>query len=98
MRFAGPPFGTRRGARASRFDGDSSMVGRPTCAAIPAVMQSGRTATNLGCIGNRVYTELPDDELYFAIAGLQLEPIVEKLVTITHANDELEKFHRGRVA
>ncbi len=77
---------------------DSSMVGRPTCAAIPAVMQSGRTATNLGCIGNRVYTELPDDELYFAIAGSQLEAIVNKLVTIAHANCELEKFHRSRVA
>lgn len=78
--------------------GDSSMVGRPTCAAIPAVIQSGRTATNLGCIGNRVYTDLPDDELYFAIAGPQLEAVVEKLVTIVNANRELENFHRGRVA
>ena len=77
---------------------DSSMVGRPTCAAIPAVMQSGRTATNLGCIGNRVYTELPDDELYFAIAGPQLETIVDKLGTIVIANRELENFHRSRVA
>ena len=85
-------------AHAAGLEGDSSMVGRPTCAAIPAVMQSGRTATNLGCIGSRVYTELPDDELYFAIAGLQLEPIVEKLATIVNANCELEKFHRSRVA
>ncbi len=85
-------------AHAAGLASDSSMVGRPTCAAIPAVMQSGRTATNLGCIGNRVYTELPDDELYFAIAGSQLEKIVEKLVTIAHANVELERFHRSRVA
>ena len=85
-------------AHLAGLDCDSSMVGRPTCAAIPAVMQSGRTATNLGCIGNRVYTELPDDELYFAIAGSQLEAIVDKLVTIAHANCELEKFHRSRVA
>ena len=69
-----------------------------TRAYLSAVMQSGRTATNLGCIGNRVYTELPDDELYFAIAGPQLEAVVNKLVTIAHANHELEKFHRGRVA
>ncbi len=85
-------------AQAAGLASDSSMVGRPTCAAIPAVMQSGRTATNLGCIGNRVYTELPDDELYFAIAGRQLEAVVNKLVTMVHANRELEKFHRGRVA
>ncbi len=85
-------------AHAAGLDGDASMLGRPTCAAIPAVMQSGRSATNLGCIGNRVYTELPDDEFYFVIAGAQLEAIVAKLVTIVHANSELEKFHRSRVA
>ena len=77
---------------------ETSMVGRPTCAAIPAVIQSGRSATNLGCIGNRVYTELSDDELYFAFAGHQLETIVEKLVGIVNANRELESFHRARVS
>ncbi len=85
-------------AHAAGVDTDSSMVGRPTCAAIPAVMQSGRTATNLGCIGNRVYTELADDELYFVIAGTQLARVVDKLQTIVHANNELESFHRERVS
>jgi uncharacterized protein (DUF169 family) len=72
------------------------MVGRPTCAAIPEVMKSGRTATNLGCIGNRVYTELPDDELYFAIPGPQLSGVLEKLEIIVRANCELEQFHMAR--
>ncbi len=76
---------------------ETSMAGRPTCAAIPAVMQSGRSATNLGCIGNRVYTGLGDDELYFAIAGSRLARIVEKLPVIVYANNELEKFHRARI-
>ena len=77
---------------------ETSMVGRPTCAAIPAVMRSGGSATNLGCIGNRVYTEISDDELYFIFAGSQLRPIVEKLATIVTANRELEKFHRARAS
>ena len=77
---------------------ESSMVGRPTCAAIPAVMQSGRSATNLGCIGNRVYTELSDDEMYVVLAGSQLQNVTEKLATIVHANQELQKFHAARVA
>ena len=77
---------------------EASLVGRPTCAAIPAVMQTGRTATNLGCIGNRVYTELDDDKLYFVISGSQFDTVVEKLSTIVHANIELETFHRERVA
>jgi uncharacterized protein (DUF169 family) len=83
-------------AHAAGVDCDGSMVGRPTCAAIPAVMKSGRTATNLGCIGNRVYTALPDDQLYFAVAGPQVNRVVEKLSVITNANRELEKFHRSR--
>ena len=77
---------------------ETSMVGRPTCAAIPEVIKSGRSATNLGCVGNRVYTELPDDELYFIFAGSQLEPIVTKLKKIVNANCELEKFHRAKLA
>jgi uncharacterized protein (DUF169 family) len=85
-------------ARAAGADCETTMVGRPTCAAIPEVMRSGRTASNLGCIGNRVYTELPDDELYFAIAGKQLNGVVEKLEKIVHANRELEKFHLARRA
>jgi uncharacterized protein (DUF169 family) len=76
---------------------DSSMVGRPTCAAIPAVMQSGRSATNLGCIGNRVYTEIDDDELYFIVNGAKLDQVVDRLVVIVNANNELEKFHRARL-
>lgn len=84
-------------AHAARIPSNTSLVGRPTCAAIPAVMDSGGAAANLGCIGNRVYTELPDDELYFAVAGSQLKKLTEKLAIIVHANVELEKFHRGRV-
>ena len=84
-------------AHAAGILSEGSVVGRPTCAAIPAVMQSGRTATNLGCIGNRVYTELTDDELYFAFAGSQLGVVVEKLGTIVNANRELEKFHLARL-
>jgi len=84
-------------AQAAGVACETSMVGRPTCAAIPAVMQSGKTATNLGCIGNRVYTELSDDELYFVIAGAQLDAVVDRLATIVHANNQLESFHRERI-
>jgi uncharacterized protein (DUF169 family) len=84
-------------AHAAGVSCETSMVGRPTCAAIPAVMQSGRTATNLGCIGNRVYSELDDDDLYFILSGSQIDAVTDKLATIVHANNELEVFHRGRI-
>jgi len=72
------------------------VMGRPTCAFIPVTADDGRAAASAGCIGNRVYTGLADDEMYFSIPGAQLETVVTKLETIAKANNELEKFHRGR--
>lgn len=84
-------------AHAVGLTSEPSVVGRPTCAAIPAVMKSGQIATNLGCIGNRVYTELADDDLYFVVAGQQLDRVADKLETIVNANSKLEAFHLERV-
>ena len=67
----------------------ASGVGRPTCSAIPAVMQSGGALFNFGCIGNRVYTHRQDEELYFLFAGQHLSRIKERLERIIHANDSL---------
>lgn len=85
-------------AHAAGIGSATSMVGRPTCAAIPAALQSQRVVTNLGCIGNRVYTELSDDELYFVVPGAQLDTLADKLVVLTTANQELAGFHAGRAA
>jgi uncharacterized protein (DUF169 family) len=74
----------------------SGLMGRPTCAVLPAALQGGQVTASVGCIGNRVYTELGDDELYMAIPGAQLTRVVEKLATIAHANRELEAFHLAR--
>jgi uncharacterized protein (DUF169 family) len=74
------------------------LMGRPSCAVIPTVLQTQRSAASLGCIGNRVYTDMADDELYFALPGGQLGRVVEKLAAIVNANRELEKYHRARLA
>ena len=84
-------------AGAAGLSGDGALMGRPTCAMIPAVMQSGSVTTSLGCIGNRVYTGLGDDEFYAAIPGSKLAPLIDKLATIVTANRELESFHRARM-
>ena len=85
-------------AHSAGLSSDTSMVGRPTCAAIPTVMKSGRTATNLGCIGNRVYNDLSDDDLYFVIAGPQFDVVVKHLITIINANDVLKSYHQERIS
>jgi uncharacterized protein (DUF169 family) len=81
-------------AKAANIDYDTMTMGRPTCAMIPATMQSERGTASLGCIGNRVYTGLAENELYFTIPGSRVSEVVEKLETICNANKQLETFHR----
>ena len=86
---------------ASRMAGIGPDVGvtpRPTCAMLPETIQTDRATISFGCIGNRVYTGLGDDELYVALPGHKLPEIVSKLATIVKANRELEQFHRERQA
>jgi uncharacterized protein (DUF169 family) len=83
-------------AQAAGVAPDAPAMGRPTCAALPQALQSGKPAVSLGCIGNRVYTGLADGEGYVAIPAAALERVASQLGTIARANAELEKFHRAR--
>jgi uncharacterized protein (DUF169 family) len=85
-------------AQAAGAGAESGLMGRPTCAALPEALRSGRAVASLGCIGNRVYTDLADDELYFAVPGKHLAGVIDKLETIVVANRELESYHRGKRA
>ncbi|HVP47024.1 MAG TPA: DUF169 domain-containing protein [Bryobacteraceae bacterium] len=71
------------------------MLGRPTCMAVPAALAQG-TLASAGCIGNRTYTELGDDELYVAVPGKDLERIAGEVETIVGANQKLAEYHRER--
>ena len=85
-------------AQAAGVGDGTGLMGRPTCAAVPEALQTGHAVASLGCIGNRVYTGLGDDELYFALPGQHLAALAEKLATIVEANRELEKYHRAKRA
>jgi uncharacterized protein (DUF169 family) len=83
-------------ARAARCDSAAATMGRPACAVIPAAMQSQSGTASLGCIGNRVYTGLADDELYFAVPGAKILDVIDRVETIANANAELERYHAAR--
>jgi uncharacterized protein (DUF169 family) len=72
-----------------------SLLGRPTCMALPAALASGAVVST-GCIGNRVYTDIGEDELYVAIPGKDLPSVVDALDTIVAANATLADYHRER--
>jgi uncharacterized protein (DUF169 family) len=71
------------------------FLARPTCMALPAALAGGVVAST-GCVGNRVYTELSDDDLYVAIPGRELVRVADELATIVHANTALADYHRQR--
>jgi uncharacterized protein (DUF169 family) len=83
-------------ARSAGVFETGAVMGRPACAMIPEAIAASAGVASVGCIGNRVYTGLGDDELYIAVPGAKVNRMLEKLESILTANRELEKFHRQR--
>jgi uncharacterized protein (DUF169 family) len=77
--------------------GATPAMGRPTCMGLPLALERG-TQMSLGCIGNRTYTGLADDELYVIIAGKDLERVAASLDEIVGANNALQEYAKGRRA
>lgn len=96
--FAGPAAQIMLLQEAAQRAGRSSpfpILGRPTCMALPAAFASG-TVTSSGCIGNRVYTDLGEGELYAIVAGKDLGHVADELETIVSANAQLAEYHQTR--
>ena len=72
-----------------------NTLGRPTCIAVPAALAGGMVISS-GCVGNRVYTELGEGELYAALPGRDLAKVAEKARTIARANAKLQEYHQVR--
>ena len=76
--------------------GVQPLFGRPTCMAVPA-SATHPVVSSMGCVGNRVYTGLPDSELYTAVSGKQLRAVAEQLATIAAANATLAQYYAARL-
>jgi uncharacterized protein (DUF169 family) len=72
-----------------------NTLSRPTCMALPAALAMGMVAST-GCIGNRVYTGIDDDDFYVAIRGMDVPRILAEAETIVSANLTLLQYHRDR--
>ncbi len=72
-------------------------MGRPACAVVPQVMNTGRAAVSLGCCGARAYLDvLTDTTSIFALPGRNLEAYVQRVEALANANEVLSKFHQIR--
>jgi uncharacterized protein (DUF169 family) len=83
-------------ARSAGIFGGGDILGRPACAMIPHAANTGAAVASFGCIGNRVYTGLADDEFYVTIPGKALARTLDRLAVILNANTQLKAFHEAR--
>jgi uncharacterized protein (DUF169 family) len=82
-------------AERARVGSGAPVLGRPTCMALPASLQAG-SIVSLGCTGNRVYTGLGEDELYFVVSGKDLTALSDALQVIAGANQALREYAEAR--
>jgi uncharacterized protein (DUF169 family) len=72
-------------------------MGRPACAVIPQVCNTGRSALSLGCCGARAYLDvLTEDVALYAVPGASVEAFTERLKALASANRILARFHQMR--
>ena len=86
------------GAVAMREAPALPAMGRPACAAVAWSVNQGLPALSLGCIGARTYVEVPEDRAVVVVPGAELDRIVERLTSLTRANNTLEQYHRQKKA
>ena len=78
-------------------DGAPPALGRPACAIVPQVVNTGAVTLSLGCCGARAYLDaLTDDVALWGIPAGLLERFTERVVALAGANRTLGRFHELR--
>lgn len=61
-----------------------------------ARVAEARAIPSLGCIGNRVYTSLGENEMYLVVRGKDLPALADAPAVITSASTALQNYALGR--
>lgn len=77
--------------------GIAPAMGRPACAVVPMVKNSGHAALSLGCCGARAYVDpLGPAVALWALPGPKLAAYVDQIAVFCRANTTLTRFHQLR--
>ncbi len=77
---------------------DDSILGRPGCAAIPRALQAGTPAQSFGCVGMRMFTEIPGEQFLMVIPRQALDQLDERLFATVEVHRQMRDYYRGRTA
>jgi uncharacterized protein (DUF169 family) len=83
------------GVRAGAISALAPSLGRPACAILPLAKNQEAGAFSFGCKGNRTFTGLPDEELYFCVPGSKWDALRAQLGNIEAANGRMEAHYLG---
>jgi uncharacterized protein (DUF169 family) len=75
-----------------------TLFGRPTCAALPASLQSARPTMSLGCVGMRTFTGVGSDVMLGVVPAAEAQGFLDALATAARANSEMKQFYEGHKA
>jgi uncharacterized protein (DUF169 family) len=74
--------------------GFAPAMGRPACAVVPQVANTGRSALSLGCCGARAYLDaLTGDVAVYALPGARIGEYAARISELAKANALLARFH-----
>lgn len=82
----------------TRVDGGiPPAMGRPACAVVPHVHNSGNAAMSLGCCGARAYLDaFSDGVALWTLPANKLQQYCSEIDTLARANKTLSAFHQRR--
>ncbi len=75
-------------------------LGRPSCAVLPLTHNGGSMSMSLGCKGNRIFTQLGDEQMYVCVPGDRWSDLLHGLDRVASANAAMASHyetHRDRV-
>jgi uncharacterized protein (DUF169 family) len=84
--------------KAGAAEAVTKTLGRPGCAVLPLTIDTRATTVSFGCIGNRTFSGLSDEELYLAIPGGAWPAVADALAAVQGANATMQGHYAAQQA
>jgi len=76
----------------------TSIFGRPACAALPVALSESRPTLSFGCLGMRTFTAIADDRLLAVVPAADLEGFTSRLASTCAANAAMGEVYEDMKA
>jgi len=71
---------------------------RPSCATLPLAAKTHLLAMSFGCRGNRVFTDVSDDEMYLALPASKWSDFLDRAIEVQRSNLTMANYYQAQRA